>query len=225
MGKWRWLEVAALVAATLFADGHFSLSSAGSPLTPPSDLAAPPGFTEPYNKKAQYSAARVWGFIGEQIALLSECSEFYKENAIAYVDATERYFQRNAPLMDRADRIIQEENRRDGKTPEHIVNILFDLQKRAADGAAAERAHDPATFAVFCSNAPGLIRSQRARFARSPGSSRTKCATSTTGSSLMRAPAAAAAFRLSPAGPLGARAPLWRRRACWRHDRRRRSRG
>ena len=60
MGKWRWLEIAALVAASLFADGRqFSLSSAGSPLTPPSDLAAPTGFTEPYNKKAQYSAARV----------------------------------------------------------------------------------------------------------------------------------------------------------------------
>jgi hypothetical protein len=165
MGKWRWLEVAALVAATLFADGRqFPLSSAGSPLTPPSDLATRPGVTEPYNKKAQYSAARIWGFIGEQIALLSECSEFSKENATAYIDATERYFQRNALLMDRADRIIQEENRRDGKTPEYIVNILFDLQRRAADGAAAERARDPATFVVFCRKAPGLIRSQTGVF-------------------------------------------------------------
>jgi hypothetical protein len=165
MGKWRWLKIAALVAATPFADGReFSLSSAGSPLTPPSDLAASPGFTEPYNKKAQYSAARVWSFIGQQIALLGECSEFYKENAIAYVDATERYFQRNAPLMDRADRIIQEENLRDGKTPEYIVNILFDLQKRAADGAAAEHTRDPASFAAFCRKAPGLIRSQTGAF-------------------------------------------------------------
>jgi len=164
MGKWRWLKIAALVSATLFADGRFFLSGAGSPLTAPSDLATPPGFTESYNKKAQYSAARVWGFIGEQIALLSECSEFYKENATAYVDATERYFQRNALLMDRADRIIQEENRRDGKPPEYILNILFDLQKRAAEGAAAERTRDPAGFVVFCRAAPRRIRSQTGAF-------------------------------------------------------------
>jgi hypothetical protein len=167
MGKWRWLEVAGLVALTLFADGRqFSLYSAGSPLTLPSGLATPPGVTEPYNKKAQYSAARVWVFIGQQIALLSECSEFDfdKGNAAAYADATELYFQQNAPLMDRTDRIIQEENRRDGKTPEYMVNILFDLQKRAADGAAAERTHDPASFVVFCRAAPRRIRSQTGVF-------------------------------------------------------------
>jgi hypothetical protein len=167
MGKWRWLGVAALVAAILFADGRqFPLSSAGSRLTPPSDLATLPGVTDPYNKKAQYSAARVWVFIGQQIALLSECSEFDfdKGNTVAYADATELYFEQNAPLMDRADRIIQEENRRDGKTPEYMVNILFDLQKRAADGAAAERTRDPASFVVFCRAAPRRIRGQTGAF-------------------------------------------------------------
>jgi hypothetical protein len=101
MGKWRCAG-----------RGEPTRGLAGGAQTPPSD--PPPAF----NKKASDAAGRLWGYITGSMALLGECAKLDKRNARAYVDALGLYFQLNAALIKRIDKIAREENRRAGNSPE-----------------------------------------------------------------------------------------------------------
>jgi hypothetical protein len=76
------------------------------------------------NVVARNSGAYIYGRIAGNLAVLGQCAEFDKENAIPYVDATDAYFQEVKPTLDLVQTILREEGVRSGKGPGHFISAL-----------------------------------------------------------------------------------------------------